>query len=240
MYTGTTLQNILLDRLGHEGGAASAVLILLMLLCIAVPYLLGSVNFALVISKVFYHDDIRKYGSGNAGMTNMLRTYGKGAAAATLLCDMLKSVVSVLFGSFLLGTAFGGYLAGMFCVIGHIFPIFFKFKGGKGVATVAAMILTLDPLCFLILAVIFLLLVAATRYVSLGSVICMMLYPIVTYKRATHGSIGFPVLFSFIVAALIIFMHRGNIERLRNHTENKISFSKKKGKAKGDTDGKKK
>ena len=132
MYTGTTLQNILLDRLGHEGGAASVVLILLMLLCIAVPYLLGSVNFALVISKVFYHDDIRKYGSGNAGMTNMLRTYGKGAAAATLLCDMLKSVVSVLFGSFLLGTAFGGYLAGMFCVIGHIFPIFFKFKGGKG------------------------------------------------------------------------------------------------------------
>ena len=175
MYTGTTLQNILLDRLGHEGGAASVVLILLMLFCIAVPYLLGSVNFALVISKVFYHDDIRKYGSGNAGMTNMLRTYGKSAAAATLLCDMLKSVVSVLFGSFLLGTAFGGYLAGMFCVIGHIFPIFFKFKGGKGVATVAAMILTLDPLCFLILAVIFLLLVAATRYVSLGSVICMML-----------------------------------------------------------------
>ena len=178
MYNGTTLQNILLDRLGHEGGAASVVLILLTLLCIAVPYLLG--------------------------------------------------------------TAFGGYLAGMFCVIGHIFPIFFKFKGGKGVATVAAMILTLDPLCFLILAVIFLLLVAATRYVSLGSVICMMLYPIVTYKLATHGSIGFPVLFSFIVAALVIFMHRGNIERLRNHTENKISFSKKRGKAKDDTDGKKK
>ena len=85
MQFGTTLQNILLDRLGHEGGAASVVLILLMLLCIAVPYLLGSVNFALVISKVFYHDDIRKYGSGNAGMTNMLRTYGKGEAAVTLL-----------------------------------------------------------------------------------------------------------------------------------------------------------
>ena len=235
---GTTLQNLLLDRIGSTGAAASAVLIILTLLCIAIPYLLGSVNFALVISKLVYHDDIRKYGSGNAGMTNMLRTYGKGAAAATLLCDMLKSVVSVLFGAFLLGTAFGGYLAGMFCVVGHIFPIFFKFKGGKGVATVAAMILTLDPLCFLILAVIFLILVAATRYVSLGSVICMMLYPIITYKLATHGSIGFPVLFSFIVAALVIFMHRSNIARLRNHTENKISFSKKDKKAKKDTKGK--
>ena len=210
------------------------------ILCAAAAYLLGSISTGVLLSHRLFHDDVRKHGSGGTGATNMLRTYGKGAAAATLLCDMLKSVVSVLFGSFLLGTAFGGYLAGMFCVIGHIFPIFFKFKGGKGVATVAAMILTLDPLCFLILAVIFLLLVAATRYVSLGSVICMMLYPIVTYKLATHGSIGFPVLFSFIVAALIIFMHRGNIERLRNHTENKISFSKKRGKAKGDTDGKKK
>lgn len=233
MQIGTTLQNILLERLGYTDTAASVILILLTLLCIAVPYLLGSVNFALVISKVFYHDDIRKYGSGNAGMTNMLRTYGKSAAAATLLCDMLKSVLSVLFGSFLLGTAFGGYLAGMFCVIGHIFPVFFKFKGGKGVATVAAMILMLDPLCFLLLAFIFILLVATTRYISLGSIICMMLYPIVTYKLATHGSIGFPVLFAFIVAALIIFMHSGNITRLRNHTENKLSFSKKSKKKEG-------
>lgn len=238
MQFGTTLQNILLDSFGHTDTASSAILILLTLLCIAVPYLLGSVNFALVISKVFYRDDIRKYGSGNAGMTNMLRTYGKGAAAATLLCDMLKSVLSVLFGSFLLGTTFGGYLAGMFCVIGHIFPVFFKFKGGKGVATVAAMILVLDPLCFLLLAIIFVLLVAATRYISLGSIICMMLYPIITYKLATHGSIGFPVLFAFIVAALIIFMHRSNIVRLRNHTENKLSFSKKGSKKKSDTDGK--
>lgn len=223
----TTLQSILLDRFGDGEPAASILFVTLTLLCMAIPYLLGSVNFALVISKLFYHDDIRKYGSGNAGMTNMLRTYGKGAALATLLCDMLKAVVSVLLGSFLLGTAFGGYLAGAFCILGHIFPIFFKFKGGKGVATVAAMILTLDPLCFLILMIVFVLLVAATKYVSLGSVICMMLYPIITYKLASNGSVGFPVLFSFLVAVLIIFMHRSNIARIRNHTENKISFSKK-------------
>ena len=222
-----TLQSILLERFGAAAPLSSIIFIVLSLLCMTIPYLLGSVNFALVISKLFYHDDIRKYGSGNAGMTNMLCTYGKGAALATLLCDMLKAVISVLLGSFLLGTAFGGYLAGTFCILGHIFPIFFKFKGGKGVATVAAMILTLDPLCFLILMIIFVLLVAATKYVSLGSVICMSLYPIITYKLATHGSVGFPVLFSFLVAVLIIFMHRDNIARIRNHTENKISFSRK-------------
>ncbi len=216
----TMLYDILKNPIGTYGAAAVCVL-----LCILVPYLLGSVNFALVISKVFYRDDIRKYGSGNAGMTNMLRTYGKLPAAGTLLCDMLKASVSVWLGMFLFAYI-GGYIAGFFCVLGHIFPIFFKFKGGKGVATVAAMVLTLDPVCFLILIVLFIVIVAATKYVSLGSVICCMVYPLVTYKLATWGP-GFPVLFSFLVAAVVIFMHRENIGRLRNHTENKISFSKK-------------
>ena len=107
----------------HELTSAAVAL----MVCVAAgSYLAGCCNGAIITSFLFYHDDIRKYGSGNAGMTNMLRTYGKGAAAATLLCDMLKSVVSVLFGSFLLGTAFGGYLAGAFCILGHIFPIFFN------------------------------------------------------------------------------------------------------------------
>lgn len=216
-----TLYGLLLDPVGAVAATAICVF-----LCIVIPYLLGSVNFALVISKLFYHDDIRKYGSGNAGMTNMLRTYGKAAAAGTLLCDMLKSVVSVLLGMAIY-SYMGGYIAGLFCILGHIFPVFFRFRGGKGVATVAAMILTLDPPCFLILMIVFVLLVATTRYVSLGSVICMMLYPIITYKLATHGSIGFPVLISFIIAAIIIFMHRENIKRLREHKENKISFKKK-------------
>lgn len=201
-------------------------------LCIVVPYLLGSVNFALVISKVFYKDDIRKYGSGNAGMTNMLRTYGKLSAVATLLCDMLKAVVSVWFGKIILAHfGIGGYLAGLFCIIGHMFPVFFKFKGGKGVATLAAMVLSLDLVCFFFLIIIFIAIVATTKYVSLGSVICSMLYPILTYKIAAAGlsgiGLGFPVLISFIVAVLVVFMHRENIKRIVNHTENKISFSKK-------------
>ena len=200
--------------------------------CSVIPYLLGSVNFALVISKVFFRDDIRKYGSGNAGMTNMLRTYGKVAGISTLLCDMLKAVVAVLIGELVLGY-FGGYMAGFFCMFGHIFPVFFKFKGGKGVATLAAMILTLDPVCFLILFLIFAGLVICTKYISLGSVICSMLYPIITYKiHASFPVEGFPVglavIFSFLTGAVVVFMHRENIKRLLNHTENKLSFSKNK------------
>ncbi len=214
----TTLYELLFRNIPPYLAVAISVL-----LCIIVPYLLGSVNFALVISKFFYRDDIRKYGSGNAGMTNMLRTYGKKAAAGTLLCDMLKAVISVLFG-LLVFEYLGAYIAGLFCVLGHMFPVFFKFKGGKGVATTAAMVLTINPLAFLILFILFIVIVATTKYVSLGSVICMMIYPILTY---TLGGAGFPTLFSFAVAATVIFMHRSNIVRLLNNTENKISFSKK-------------
>lgn len=217
----TTLHGLLSTHINEYVATAICVLI-----CAIIPYILGSVNFALVISKVFYHDDIRKYGSGNAGMTNMLRTYGKLAGISTLLCDMLKASVSVWLGIFVFNY-FGGYMAGFFCMFGHIFPVFFKFKGGKGVATLAAMILTIDPICFVILFIIFVIIVACTKYISLGSVICCMLYPIITYKLNSWNS-GFAVIFSFLTAAIVIFMHRENIKRLQNHTENKLSFSKNK------------
>ena len=224
-----TLYSFLIGKSSFNPHLTMAVCIIL---CIVVPYLLGSVNFALVISTKAFKDDIRNHGSGNAGMTNMLRTYGKGAALGTLLLDMLKAVIAVCFGHFVCGEfGIGGYTAGLFCVIGHMFPIFFKFRGGKGVATLAAMILTLDPGCFVFLLVIFIAIVASTKYVSLGAIICCMLYPILTYKLAAAGlsgwGIGFPVLISFLVAAMVIFMHRENIKRIINHTENKISFSKK-------------
>lgn len=214
----TTLYGFLARSISEYIAIAIAVV-----LCIVIPYLLGSVNFALVISKLFYRDDIRNHGSGNAGMTNMLRTYGKLAAAGTLLCDLLKAVVAVYFGMFIF-SELGAYIAGFFCVLGHIFPIFFKFQGGKGVATTAAMVLTLNPLAFLILFSLFVIIVAATKYISLGSVLCMLLYPALTYAL---GGVGFPTLFSFAVAATVIFMHRSNIKRLLSGTENKVSFSKK-------------
>ena len=219
------------------------IFIALTLICMIGPYLLGSLNFAVIISKIFYHDDIRKYGSGNAGATNMLRTYGKGAGAATMILDMLKCVVSVFFCMLLLppismidpetGIVVSyqfhpAYIGGLACILGHIFPCFYKFKGGKGVASVAMMMLCTSPILFLIMFVFFAIIVIGTKYVSLGSVMCMALYPILLNSLGYPiGAKGFPVIIALILAALIIFMHRENIKRIMNGTESKISFSKK-------------
>ncbi len=216
------------------------VFVIFAIICMIVPYLLGSLNFAVIISKIFYHDDIRNHGSGNAGTTNMLRTYGKGAAAATLILDMSKCVVSVLIGNLLINYTgiwipdgnftvvqfHAGYLAGLFCIIGHIFPCFYKFRGGKGVASVAMFALCTEPIVFLILLAIFIIIVVGTKFVSLGSVMCMLLYPI--FLNAIGTQRGFTIIIAFIISALIIFMHRENIKRIYHGKESKISFSKKK------------
>ena len=225
-------------------GASTAIFAVLAVICFVVPYLIGSLNFAVIISKIFYHDDIRKYGSGNAGATNMLRTYGKGPAAATMILDMLKCVVSVFIGCLLLpvqaelvpdSATFAysfepGFLAGFACILGHIFPCFYKFKGGKGVSSVAMLIVCTSPVVALILFVCFVVIVAGTKFVSLASVMCMALYPIFLNALPfgfPFGAKGFPILISILTSALIIFMHRENIKRIYNGTESKISFSKK-------------
>lgn len=194
------------------------------LLCIIPPYLLGSLNFAVILSHRFYGEDVRQKGSGNAGMTNMLRNYGKGAAALTLLGDALKAVVSGVIGYAVFGVT-GAYIAGLFCILGHMFPIYYHFKGGKGVVTTAVMILMLHPVIFLILLAIFLLVVLGTRFISLGSVMCVMIWPLILQR--IEGS-GAPVLMAMAIAALVVFMHRENIKRLLRGEENKISLGKKK------------
>lgn len=201
---------------------------------IAVAYLLGSLNFAIIISAKQYKQDIRNYGSNNAGMTNMMRTYGRKAAAFTLIGDALKAVVSCALGYVVLGQ-FGAYMAGLFCIVGHIFPVYYKFKGGKGVVTAGITILMCNPIVFLIVITIFLLIVLFTRYISLGSVMALLLYPLIldrvdrlipvwgVYENA-EGSIG--VIFAILMAVLIIFKHKDNIKRLLNGTESKFSFKK--------------
>jgi acyl-phosphate glycerol 3-phosphate acyltransferase len=217
----------LLDYLGKHSGVNLIIFILSFVLIAIVAYLLGSLNFAVIISKRKFHDDIRNYGSGNAGMTNMLRTYGKSAAGFTLLGDAGKAALSILLGALLNGVI-GAYAAGFFCIVGHMFPIYYKFKGGKGVVTSAVMILMLDPRVFLILFSVFLLIVFSTKYMSLGSIMGMLLYPLVLYN---FNGPGLSILFAFAISALIIFMHRGNIMRLIDHTESKVSFGKKKNKS---------
>ena len=206
----------------HLSGTAYAVVTGIALLLCMLTYFVGSLNFSIIISKYFYHDDIRKYGSGNAGTTNMLRTYGTRAAALTLAGDALKAVVSSLFGYLLLGFT-GAYMAGFFCILGHIFPIYYHFKGGKGIVTVAFMVLMLDPVVFAILLAIFILLVAASKMVSFGSVMCVLIYPMVLYQ--IEGP-GIPIIFAFMIMVLVLFMHRENIMRIYRGEESKLDFAK--------------
>ena len=212
--------------------AANAISIAGILICIVAGYLLGSINFSLIISKLFFNDDIREHGSGNAGSTNMLRTHGKAAAAGTFVGDAVKTVISVAIGAFLL-SIFGAYLAGTACVVGHIFPLYYKFKGGKGVVTVAVVIAMTNIKVFLVLLIIFLILVIGTRFVSMGSVICVLLYPILlsrivfAHPEGVNIAEAVGVIFAFLIAILVTWKHKENIKRIFNHTESKISFSKK-------------
>ncbi len=193
-------------------------------------YLIGGLNFAVLISKKSYHEDIRDFGSKNAGTTNMMRTYGKKAAIATLAGDIGKGLVACLVGTLLLGEA-GGYFAGVACVVGHMYPIWFRFRGGKGIATTAAVILCMSPGTFCVLIGLFLLIVLWTKYISLGSVMGMLLYPLILTRFSTLGSavrsiMVFPArdLFAILIMLLVIWKHRSNIIRLWNGKENKFSL----------------
>lgn len=244
-----TLVSYLIEKLDAEGTTTATLLTIGgVLLCIIIPYLLGSVNFGLIISNKKFHDDIRTHGSGNAGTTNMLRTYGKRAAVLTLLGDMLKAVIAVGLGYLIVGTnivatnpdtgelvryedQFGAAIAGFFVMMGHMFPIFFKFKGGKGVATSGMVILMISPITCLCCFLVFIVVVLGTRYVSLASVMGMSLFPVFlntwshVYDPPRNST---ACMISIVMAVLVVYMHRENIKRLLAGTESKISFKKKK------------
>lgn len=202
-----------------------------------IAYLLGSLEFGIIVSKLLYGDDVRNHGSGNAGMTNVLRTFGKKAAALVLVGDMGKGIVSVVLVRTLAQSVFYtaypngidlGAVAAFFAVIGHLFPLYFKFKGGKGVAVAAGTILVTNPTVFLVLVLIFLIVVGGTRVVSLASIIGAISYPILTllYCLINGQSVVVNTLFAVCMAALVIFMHRSNIQRLREGTEYRFGEKK--------------
>lgn len=189
-------------------------------------YLLGSVNTSLVLGKLFYKKDVRQYGSGNAGATNTLRTLGKIAAIMVVAGDFLKGVLACLIGKWLAGETsdgvYGGmYVAGIMAVIGHNWPLYFGFKGGKGVMTAFAAVLMFSPPAALICLLGFILVVAITRYVSLGSIIGGAAFPLVAWIL---GEQLFLILTGVLLALLIIFRHSSNISRLLNGNEKKLSF----------------
>ncbi|MBE6631669.1 MAG: glycerol-3-phosphate 1-O-acyltransferase PlsY [Ruminococcaceae bacterium] len=191
------------------------------ILCALLSYLIGSFNFAILLSKYKYKQDIRDFGSSNAGATNVMRTYGKKAALVTFAGDGAKTLIAILLiGRMSLGL-FGAYISGLFCIIGHAYPVYFKFKGGKGVTVTAFTILSTSPISFLVLIIIFALMLACFKMVSLASITGALIYPLVL--SAVYGK-DLCVVIAVIMAALVIYLHRDNIVRISQGTERKISF----------------
>ena len=202
-----------------------------------IAYLIGSINFSVLISKKMAGFDVREKGSGNAGTTNMLRSVGKKAAAITLICDILKGVISIVI-AIIVGNIAKNLdrelllqIAGIAVVLGHTFPIFFGFKGGKGVATSLGVLLISNWQIGLICLVFAVVLMALTRMVSLGSCAAAVLFPVLTlfinqhYTVLTDGKSGRAYfVYSVILAIIVLYNHRSNIKRILNGTENKLSF----------------
>ena len=204
-----------------------------------IAYLIGSVNFSVLISKKVAGFDLREKGSGNAGTTNMLRTVGKGAALVTLILDILKGVVAIWaaigYGNLVawlakleIDKSILVQIAGILVIIGHTYPIYFGFKGGKGVATSLGILLTTNYQIGLICLVFAIILMALTQMVSVGSIAAAILYPVLILFLPADNFIipGKYLLYGIIIAVIVIFNHRSNVKRLLNGTENKISFKK--------------
>lgn len=187
-------------------------------------YLLGSLSFAIIVSKVTLGKDIRNYGSGNAGLTNAYRTMGAGKTLFVLIGDIAKGAAAISIGAYLAGPI-GKLVAGIFVILGHMFPVYFGFRGGKGVLVGAVMLLLFDWRIFLVAFVLFFAAVFATRWISLGSILGAVSFPITTFAFYRD-----PVLtaMAFGMAVAVIFMHRSNIVRILHGEENKFSFKSKK------------
>ena len=212
---------------GTEIGAILALLV------IAVgAYFLGCSNGAVIISKYILHDDVRTHGSGNAGLTNFFRTFGGPWTSGVIAIDVGKAVLAVWLGVQAFHFAswpgleiYGKYAAAMFCLLGHIFPCMFGFKGGKGILSGGTIALMLDWRLALLVWGAFLLLAVLTRYVSLGSVFAAAAFPLGTWLFVSRDPIIIAI--AAFLGVLVLWMHRGNIKRLLTGTENKLSFHKK-------------
>ena len=219
-------------------------------------YLIGSINPAIVITRIKTGKDIRTMGSGNAGFTNVLRSVGVPPAVATIICDYLKGIIAVLIGWLIFQSMpitndvarteyvkYGGYLAGMFVIIGHSFPLFYGFRGGKGVVTANALMIVVDFRVFLLIIATFLIVVAFTRLISLGSIVGAAMFPIYTCLMTyfcdylallgTADEIRFRFVLSstgcaLVVGLMIIIRHHENIKRLIAGEEKKIKPKKDK------------
>ena len=203
-------------------------MVIRVILALLAGYLLGSINTSLVIGK-FYKVDVRQHGSGNAGMTNTLRTLGKFQAMLVIVGHILKGILACVIGNIILSDtaelydSIGLMIGGLGSILGHNWPVYFGFKGGKGVLTTFAVIMMMGPLIGLILLSIFILIVLITRYVSLGSMIAAVLFPAVAFLM---GNEIIFIIFAGVIGFLVIVRHKSNIERLINGEESKLGAKK--------------
>ena len=211
------------------------------LIAMVISYLLGSVNFSIVVVKLMTGQDIREMGSKNAGLTNTLRCAGKPCALMTLAGDVLKGIISVGVSTMIasaLNAGFRpdndvmyiGYIAGISAVMGHIFPVYYNFRGGKGVLTAATAFAMIDIKIFLAIFAVFVVIVAISKYVSLGSIFSASLSPVAVFMMSyivDDVSLGKSILYtvlSLVIAVTVVWKHKANIERLLAGNENKFSF----------------
>lgn len=196
-------------------------------------YFLGCCNTALILSKYILHDDVRNHGSGNAGLTNFYRVFGKKMVAFVILGDLAKAIISCLLGGFLIGSlamsgapvdiALGKLIGGIFAMLGHSFPCMFDFKGGKGVLCGAGIIMIMDWRIAAVCLGVFAILVALTRLVSLGSMVAAALFPIMCFVLYRSWVV---VILAIIASILIVWRHRENAKRIVSGTENKFEIKK--------------
>ena len=192
--------------------------------CIIIAYILGNISGGMIFGKLLFNKDIRDYGSKNAGTTNALRVFGIKAGALTFIVDLLKSILACFIGMKLLGLN-GVLLAGIFVVLGHNWPVFLNFKGGKGIASSFGFIIFLDYKIAIVAIIIFITIVILTKYISLGSMLTTTLVLPISYIFFGYRNIYVLLTFLFL-ASLSIFRHKSNIMRLVNGNENKINFKK--------------
>lgn len=210
-------------------------------ICAVIGYLTGSLNFAVIVSKLKYKKDIRDYGSKNAGMTNTTRTFGKGAGALVFIGDFVKPMIACGISMFLISgnknIVICGYIAGLATMLGHIFPLYFGLKGGKGVATMFGMALALSPAAAVIMAIPFFACLAISKMVSLSSMLASLFFPIgifLIYNYFTflnpailNTDSFIPLIVSLFVPVIVIFMHRTNILRIIKGEERKVGKKNK-------------
>ena len=188
-------------------------------------YFLGGMNGSIIASMNIFNRDVRNYGSGNAGLTNFTRTFGSKGVALVLIVDILKTIAAVMLGHWLLGMVgfpvIGKLFAGFCAMLGHVYPVYYRFHGGKAVLCAGTLVWLIDWRVALICWVIFLVIVVFTKYVSLGAISGTIFFPIGLW---VFGYSGLEGLLGLLCALLLVFAHRENIKRLRSGTENKLNL----------------